>query len=340
MRSLAVPLAALLFSVGAASAEPVRVLGRSVSDSAGGFSIAWPTSGFEASFSGPKLTATIEDPGKNLFDVEIDGVTTKLALKPGTQTYVLFDGKPGQHLVRMMRRTNGLTGPTYFKNISAQGLSPTKDLARRMLVIGDSISAGYGVEGKDQFCSFTAETENANLSYAALAARALNADLHDIALDGYGAYRNYAGDDATMSALSWRTLPGAPAKWSSAAFQPDVIVVNLGTNDFANGEPGPGFGQAYLALLKSLRAAYPSAWIFGAAGGMLDEAKRKAAASAISSSVETRKAAGDPRNIFIVFNPPETGRRYGCDWHPGRDAQQDMAQTLQRAIIRTGVWTN
>jgi lysophospholipase L1-like esterase len=336
-----VALCLLTTLVGAASAQSVRVLGRSVSDGRGGFTVAWPNSGFETTFTGSRLTVKIEDSGKNWFDVEVDGKNTPLALKPGLNAYTLFDGAKGGHVVRFTRRTNGLSGETRITAIKADGeLQTPRAPDRRMLVIGDSIASGYGVEGANQSCSFSPATENANLAYAALTSEAFKADLQNISLDGHGMFRNYSGNDSTMTQLSWRTLPGGPAKWPVASFTPQVIVVNLGVNDFSQGDPGVGFERTYVAFLGDLRAAYPNAWIFGAFGAMLDGAKYNAARAAVSHAVTARRAAGDQRVEFLEFHPPETQNRYGCDWHPGRNAQADMAQTLQRAILHAGAWTN
>jgi lysophospholipase L1-like esterase len=327
---------------GAASAQSVRVLGRSLSDGRGGFTIAWPNSGFETAFTGARLRVTLGDSGKNRFDVEVDGKTSRIDLKPGVNTYTLFEGAEASHLLRFTRRTNGLSGDTHITAIKSDGrLEALHPSDRRMLVIGDSIASGYGVEGANQYCSFSLETENASLGFAALAAGALKADLENVSLDGRGLYRNYGGEGGpTMAELSWRTLPGNPARWPATAPSPQVVVVNLGVNDFAQGEPGPGFGPAYVSFLRDLRGAYPSAWIFGTFGAMLSGANYDAALSAVSTAVSARRTAGDLRVEFLEFRPPDGPNRFGCDWHPGRAAQQDMAQTLQRAILHAGAWAN
>jgi hypothetical protein len=55
-----------------------------------------------------------------------------------------------------------------------------------VLFIGDSITAGYGVLCNVSEAPFTAETESAYHTYAAVAARALDADAHVIAYSGKG----------------------------------------------------------------------------------------------------------------------------------------------------------
>ena len=334
-------LCLLTAAASAASAQSVRVLGRSLADGRGGFTIAWPNSGFETAFTGARLRVTLEDGGKNLFDLEVDGNTSRIDLKPGVNTYTLFEGAKASHLVRFTRRTNGLSGETHIMAIKSDGrLAAPHAPERRLLVIGDSIASGYGVEGANQSCSFSLETENATLGFAALAAEALKADLENVSLDGHGLYRNYGGQGPTMAELSWRILPDHPARRPAEAPAPQVVVVNLGVNDFAQGEPGPGFVSGYVSFLKDLRGAYPDAWIFGAFGAMLSGSNYEAGRDAVSTAVSARRTAGDLRLEFLEFHPPDGPNRFGCDWHPGRAAQQDMARTLQRAILHAGAWAN
>lgn len=325
------------FISASALAQPVRTLGRVESMDASGFRIEWPMSGFEARFSGSALTAVIEDSGNNWLNVEVDGAVRALALNKGRKTYKLFSGSKGAHLVRVTRRTGALAGATTFISISAEGLGPTDPPRRRMLVIGDSISAGYGVEGDNQHCAFTPATQNAGLAWPALMARAYGADIQLIAVDGLGVYRNYEGNDSAMPAMMQRALPSEKSKWT-AAFPAQLVVVHLGTNDFGHGDPGSGFSKAYSGLLSQMRLEHPDAEIIVALGGMLDPKMLAVARKAVEAVVAGRRAAGDRKLSFVYLDPPAKGRRYGCNWHPGKDAQAYMAQSLQRTVKRVLGW--
>lgn len=68
-------------------------------------------------------------------------------------------------------------------------LTPPEGPARRIEVIGDSITCGYGVDGADQYCPFSAATENHYRTYAAIAARDLGADLATLAWSGTTGHR-------------------------------------------------------------------------------------------------------------------------------------------------------
>lgn len=322
---------------GVAQAQAVRILGRSEPAKPSGFVIQWPMSGFEARFSGRSFTAVIEDTGKNWLDVEIDGKASALALKPGKQSYVLFSSSAAAHTIRVTRRTGAMEGATRILLLKADKLAPIPAPKRRILVIGDSIAAGYGVEGENQWCTFTPATQNAGKAWPALLARRMGADLQVIAVDGRGLYRNYSGDGPTMATLMSRTLPDGPV-WKGM-FAPQLVVVNLGTNDFGSGDPGPQFDAAYEQLLADLRKAYPEAQLVAAIGGMLEPDKLALLKRSIEDVVGKIRAAGDLRTSFVFLDPPATGRRYGCDWHPGIDAQISMAQTLQAKAAPLLGWT-
>jgi hypothetical protein len=64
---------------------------------------------------------------------------------------------------------------------------------RRIEIVGDSITCGYGNEGTDP-CNFSAETENHYLTYGALAARMFGAELSTVAWSGKGVVNNFDND--------------------------------------------------------------------------------------------------------------------------------------------------
>jgi lysophospholipase L1-like esterase len=206
-------------------------------------------------------------------------------------------------------------------------------------VIGDSVSSGSGVEGTDQSCAYSRATQNHDAAYAALTAREFGADLHTLAIDGAGLVRDYGGAKSSIISQIKKTLPDDPTPWAVTAFQPQVIVVYLGSNDFSGGDPGPGFGAAYVRLLGDLRSDYPKAQIYAAVGPMLAGSAYIEARNAIRAAVTARAAAGDFKAKLIEFQPPRSARQFGCDWHPGLDAQINIADTLQRAIARDVGWS-
>src|SRR5438876_4759678 len=90
-------------------------------------------------------------------------------------------------------------------------LDPPRARRRQIEVFGASVSCGYGDLGAAP-CSFTYATESHYDTYAAVAARALDADLTVTAISGRGVIRNSDGSTAgTIPSLYERVLPASTA---------------------------------------------------------------------------------------------------------------------------------
>src|SRR5262249_20179368 len=139
---------------------------------------------------------------------------------------------------------------------SSAALVPSAPPARRIEIIGDSITCGYGDQGDSATCPFTADTEDESMAYGARAARLLGAAHTRIDWSGLGLTRNYGGATKDIVPALWeRTIATDPAsRWPFAAPPPDVVVVNLGSNDFSVGDPGRPFQDALVAFIGRIRA--------------------------------------------------------------------------------------
>jgi len=327
---------------------------------------AWPGSSIFARFTGTGVSVTLNELGQaasystavgsvnegDEYDVVVDGNAPVLLVpQQGLGTYLLAAGLlNGSHSIVLRKRTEALVGTAEFIGFTVQGqpLSPPATLAidRRIEIIGDSISAGYGVDGADATCAFSPATENALQSYGYVAAQTLQAEVHINAWSGKGVYRNDDGTTTeTMPALYPLTLPGRAANannmWDFNAWTPQVVVVNLGTNDFAKGIPyGPSFEGAYGSLLGQIRENYPDALIFCALGPMLSdtypqgENQLSVARQYIQSVVQSSM---DPNVFYIEF--PTQGSAEGCDSHPNVSTQAAMGAQLAVAIMHKTGWT-
>jgi len=318
----------------------VRFIGRFDKTDPSAPRFAWSGSAMHARFSGTSLTAKIKDPSGsgNFFEVVIDGKTSVVKTSASTDTYPLATGlAAGAHEVFLSRRDESFFGETAFLGFSFDStgalLSPPPTPDRRIEVIGDSISAGYGDEGKDP-CKFTADTENHYLTYEALAARKLGADLVTIAWSGMGMYRDYGGSTIDQMPVRYeRTLPDRTSSpWDFSSWQPNAVIINLGTNDFAKGDPGKPFTDAYLAFVKNLRKHYASAHIFLALGPMLSGSSLTTARGYLNGIVDTMTKGGDANVHFMEFPTQLASDGYGCDWHPSLVTHGKMATVLETTL--------
>jgi hypothetical protein len=153
-------------------------------------------------------------------------------------------------------------------------------------------------------------------------------------VSGWGIYRdNTNGTAAVLPAVYDRTVGlRATPTWSFEQ-KADVVVINLGTNDFAMGDPGETeFKTAYSALLDTIRGKYPDAWIFCMLGPLLYGTGLTQATTYTTAIVDERKAAGDMRVALLNFGQQNTSLGTGCSYHPNVTVQTAMADSLVAAI--------
>jgi lysophospholipase L1-like esterase len=295
--------------------------------------LAWSGSGAAARFRGTRIDARLHDPsGHNAFQVMIDGAPTNaIAMQPTGDTYTLASGlAEGEHEVVFEKRTEARVGEVEFLGFVVPDgdlLPPPPPQARRIELVGDSITAGYGNEGPNQHCRFSPTTENAFMTYGAIAARALNAEHAIVAWSGH----TIDG----MSEVYDRALPQrTDSVWDARSWTPDVVVVNLGTNDVTRGDQQPEFVASYVKLLEHLRERYPQALFVSAVGPMLTDTYPPGkhtltrARKYIQAALATRKQAGDARIVYMEFATQDGSTGYGCDYHPSKTTHERMAEKL------------
>lgn len=307
---------------------------------------AWSGTGVTARFEGTSVRVHLS--GSQYYTVILDG-QIKMASALISGVVLLADRlDAGVHTIELYRRTEANSGDVQFLGFeigTGTLLSPPEPLSRRLEVVGDSITCGYGNEGSDENCTFSPETENHYLSYAAIAARHLNAELHTIAWSGKGVICNY-GDDATsctnpMPTYYDRTLPqNATSQWDITKFQPHAVIVNLGTNDFSTQvDPTKAdFEQAYEQFLLHIRSKNPDAYILCTNGPMLTGTDLSNVRTYISNVVKKLNDAGDLRIDSFELAPQDRADGLGCDWHPSLKTHEKMAAQLETALKKALSW--
>lgn len=304
---------------------------------------AWPGTAIALRFTGTAIGVTLTDTGGNVFEVVLDGNHTVLTLQSGMKKYMLGTGlAAGAHDLLLHRRTEASFSETTFNgfDVPSSAYLPATVPTRRLEVIGDSISAGYGNEGTLP-CQFTAATENHYLTYEAIAARSLNAELYTEAWSGIGMLHNYDGSTVDQMPVRYlRTLPErANSTWDFSKYVPHAVVINLGTNDFSKGDPGPDFQTAYLKFVTDLRGRYPAARLFLAIGTMLSDDSYTKALAYLKAVIDARSSAGDKNLTLLEFGTQDgNADGLGCDYHPSLKTHQKMADKLVAALKADMGW--
>ncbi len=153
----------------------------------------------------------------------------------------------------------------------------TEDRRIKVEFIGDSITCGYGVLGKPH-SEFDIAEEDGELSYAALTAKALNLNARYTAVSGHGVYCEYTGNvEGTLPVIYPYTnyWVDKSIKYDFQDFIPDLIILNLGTNDsrfLGNEVIQNNFICCYQNFLKFLHSKYPNATFLCICGTLCTEA--------------------------------------------------------------------
>ncbi|NJM16415.1 MAG: SGNH/GDSL hydrolase family protein [Bacteroidales bacterium] len=194
------------------------------------------------------------------------------------------------------------------------------DNSRRIEFIGNSITCGYGIEGGGS--GLMAKYENFYRTYASLAAQSLGAEYHTVAQSGIGMFRNaggsQAGDAETMYHFYNQTMRyNKDLLWDFNSFIPQVVTVNLGTNDFfGDGVNDSLFVERYIKFVDTLRQKYNTAKLVLLTGPMYPNLDLDIAVQAV---VAHHKQLGDT-NIYFFGLSKQTGELgYGGDFHPSID---------------------
>jgi lysophospholipase L1-like esterase len=321
----------------------VRFVGRFDTSDPAGPRFAWSASAILTRFAAASLHVRLKDTGYDELEVVLDGAPVKvLSINPAREDYEVVSGLDGRpHELRLIKRTEARMGELQFLGFDAATplSSPAPTSPRHIELVGDSITAGYGDEGGGISCQGDAVSfENEYLSYGAIASRSLHADHVTVAWAGR--------TTAEMSRLYERTLPAhADSHWEPSRWVPNVIVVNLGTNDFNRGDPGQvAFTRPYVAFLRRLRAIHPHAEILCTLGPMLTDGYPPGvhalthARAYITAAVAEVHAAGDAKVSFLEFATQDAANGRGCDYHPSKKTHALMAEQLAATLREKLAW--
>lgn len=323
--------------------------------------LAWSGSGVVFRFRGTALKMGLNslgggvmDPsGVNYYNLIVDGKEQRSYPISTTDRELEISGLlDSVHEVRIEKATEALCGRdevTYLDVLGELEACPSR--ARQLMVFGNSITAGYGIEDNEPTNSFQAQTENASVTYAAVAASLLGADVTRICVSGRGLIRNYDGSKEMLlpDFLEWKA-PQERVAWTAESA--DIVVVEVGTNDFALGDPGElPFVLAYQELVGRLLVRYPNARIILLDSPMLTDewpvdpkTRRPVPSASLLQGYLAQVKGGLPsaqRSRVSVLQLAQQGADvfgYGADYHPNRAQARCNGEELAAHIRQVAGW--
>lgn len=256
--------------------------------------LIWSGTTVRARFHGKSLGIQLNSlNGSNYFQVVVDGEARMLTAVPSGRAVYRWNGRlsDGDHDLVIFKRTEAMFSYSAFEGLfldkgqRSLGAKP-RPLPRKIEFYGDSITAGvcdefypYDNDG-DTYNPVGYSSHNNYTAYGAITARNIHAEYVAIACSGIGVALSW--NDPTMpdvyDRLYYKFDVGELRQESnrydfSTERAPDIVVINLGVNDFGRsnflGLPFPAdYIERYRTLVENLRALRPHAAIVLTLGGL------------------------------------------------------------------------
>lgn len=326
----------------------LRVLGRT-NGSLEPVTLFWTASGIEMNIKATEAWVTVRS-DYGLFepwaDVIVDGaMSQRLMVNKGEQKICLFRNMEGDKIrnVKLLRDTPAFPTDekTLFQILGVQTdgeFCPLEEPKMRLEVIGDSITSGEGGSGAGGEMTWNSFCFNCVDNYAYMAAKELDAIYHCVSQSGWGVFCSWEGDEKQAIPPYYEQVCGllngernkelgAFEKWDFQKFQPDVIVVNLGTNDGSGTKDMEKVGKAVEDFLKKLRDYNPESYILWCYG-MLGNGIQPTLENAIQNY---KTKSGDERVEFVEL-PDTLEGEFGSRQHPGQKSHKKTAKVLVEEI--------
>lgn len=284
--------------------------------------------------------------------------TSRVTLAERENHLVLFDSPVEKTVtVRVMKFSECAFGYAGLKSLEVDGVLETEPASNggfdklnhqlKLEFIGDSITCGYGIEGVWEKDTFTTAQERPDKAYAFLTAKALGAEVQLCSWSGIGLISNYVDPETIMlpdthwlmqanwpytdKSLSLR-LGIEPEVWDASRFQPDIVVIHLGTNDISWVRGKEERRLEYTAQLRHLIEAVhrrsPQAKICCCLGIM-----GEALNDSVKEAVELfKKDFPAVKAKAVLFTQQLESDGIGADWHPSAVTHKKAAELLSAAL--------
>jgi hypothetical protein len=242
------------------------------------------------------------------------------------------------------------TNPPYLaiqiNSITVDGslIDPPPELQRKLVIVGDSITCGFGAggSGTNNCPNPNIYSEDNSVTYGNLLCKNFSASCSIISFSGKGIYVNSptAGTSETLPSYYRQTLVVDQYKFDYKFTIVSAVIINLGTNDYGhNHDTGKAwetnFTNTYIDFMKNLTIwhQYPSLPIFCASGPLTQKPL-----PAIQSAIDQFNAMGGNAH-FLDQNISKIGEVVdGCNGHPSGENHYAMFNMAQPVIASVMNW--
>lgn len=280
--------------------ENVKIIGRTCMEqgilwcglSGSGIEFRMIGTSVKITFSGDDTTQGNETEGKARVGIYVNGERViDTILEQPEQTFSVFESSESQEItvgvIKLSECAMSVMGIKDIEAETADGIHPTAKKEHAIEFVGDSITCGFGVDLEDPDTPFQTSTEDVTRAYAYKTAQKLNADYSMVSYSGYGVLSGYTDTDIRQEeqlvpnyyektgfsyGKPFGTFQMQDTAWDFSKYMPDLVVINLGTNDDSYCKDDEvrrqQFTEKYVEFLKVIRKNNPQATILCIVGLM------------------------------------------------------------------------
>ena len=236
------------------------------------------------------------------------------------------------HEIRILKQTEPQNSLCLMKSMSFNGTLCTavKDDELYIEFLGDSITCGYGnlTQGGGNETG-SAFYQDGTKTYAFLAAEQLGADASVISCSGIGIDKGWTSFNEMAFYTKASYFRDKTTEYSFSNVRvPDVVVINLGTNDNSRGSTEAQFKQNAKELINFIRKSYGNnvsiVWAYNMMGDCCFE----------WTSAVLAELGGEANGLYSVQLVQNNA---GGNGHPTLQAQIDNAAKLAEFIKTKGL---
>ena len=306
------------------SLEDVKVYGRSsVVDR--GIACDYTASGIEFDiFCEGAVKLNVNATAETYYTVFVDGVRQNgrvRAMAGMNELAIASFDEQGSHNIRILKQTEAQNSLSVLVSLDFTGyfeeMPADKDLYIEFL--GDSITCGYGnLVSNGAANPGNAANQDGTQAFAYLAAEALDADFSMVSVSGIGVqlgYRNFVMENCYKVHSYYRE--------TSVEYDfvrtPDVVVINLGTNDQSKGADTTAFSNRVKSLIETIWDHYGKDVIIIWAHDMMKDGYKTQISEVLTS------LGGEDAGLYMCQLTRNTS---GGNGHPNKAAHLSSSVTL------------
>ena len=320
--------------------DKVKVIGRSMMTT-DGISCDWGASGieFNAYCKGDVEVNIINEMGLSGYDADsyfsvfLDGELVAEDVKAaGTSSNVVIlkNLEQGLYNIKILKQNEALNNCTAIKSITLEGeISDNKPQDKELYIecLGDSIFSGYGVLRSDR--GGHSDDTNGLYAYGYLTAQKFGADCSLMSVSGIAfakGFRKY-----TMPQI-YKYTSYLRSQTEEYSFEriPDLVLLNLGSNDIFNNAPLEDFKEGVRNLVNQIQERYGKDIKIVVSSGLMGDGNISYIAEVFA------EFGGEAAGLYTYSELPNDTSGGGA--HPSKAGQAEAAERISRFISSKLGW--